>query len=190
MASHPKTYKAVVIDKANAPFDLKDVELKHPGKGQVLVKVLACGVCFSDVGMVGGQMGNVFPRVPGHEIVGDLEIVRRGLVHRQHDVGNQRHSAADLELVMVIPQPDQIQAVTEHLRGVTKRPEIIIAVDQTELVRAEQGEIGPEPARLERVEAGEIPQLDLDWKIIARHVLLKLEVIELKGRSAQPGILT
>lgn len=72
MSSLPKTYKAVVIDKANAAFDLRDVELKHPGKGQVLVKVLACGVCFSDVGVAGGHMGDVFPRVPGHEIVGEI----------------------------------------------------------------------------------------------------------------------
>lgn len=72
MTSLPKTYKAVVIDSANGGWDLRDVELKHPGKGQVLVKVLACGVCFSDVAMASGHMGNVFPRVPGHEIVGDI----------------------------------------------------------------------------------------------------------------------
>ncbi|CAM1504885.1 Fc.00g024760.m01.CDS01 [Cosmosporella sp. VM-42] len=79
MSSLPKTYKAVVIDKANAPFDLKDVELKHPAKGQVLVKVLACGVCFSDLATVGGHMGDVFPRVPGHEIVGDVVEVGEGV---------------------------------------------------------------------------------------------------------------
>lgn len=70
--SLPKTYKAVVLSKANAPFELQDVELKHPAAGEVLVKVLACGVCFSDVATAGGHMGDVFPRVPGHEIVGDV----------------------------------------------------------------------------------------------------------------------
>ncbi|KAM4068180.1 alcohol dehydrogenase groES-like domain-containing protein [Hirsutella rhossiliensis] len=70
--SLPKTYKAVVLTQANAPFKLQDIELQRPGPGHVLVKVLACGVCFSDVGVAGGHMGNVFPRVPGHEIIGDV----------------------------------------------------------------------------------------------------------------------
>jgi len=45
MTSLPKTYKAAVFEKADAPITLKDVELKHPGPGEVLVKVIACGVC-------------------------------------------------------------------------------------------------------------------------------------------------
>ncbi|KAF4976548.1 hypothetical protein FZEAL_6804 [Fusarium zealandicum] len=72
MSSLPKTYKACVIDKANAPWALRDVDLQHPSKGQVLVKVLACGICFSDIAIGSGHMGDVFPRVPGHEIVGDI----------------------------------------------------------------------------------------------------------------------
>ncbi|KAF7551941.1 hypothetical protein G7Z17_g4658 [Cylindrodendrum hubeiense] len=79
MASLPKTFKAVVLPAANSPMTLSDVELKHPNKGEVLVKVLACGVCFSDVGMATGHMGNVFPRVPGHEIVGDVVEIGEGV---------------------------------------------------------------------------------------------------------------
>ncbi|KAL7948154.1 GroES-like protein [Trichoderma barbatum] len=72
MASLPSTYKAVIITEANAPFKLHDVKLQHPRPGQVLVKVLACGVCFSDIALVSGDMGSVFPRTPGHELVGDI----------------------------------------------------------------------------------------------------------------------
>ena len=99
MSSLPKTYKAVVIDKANAPYDLKDVELKHPAKGQVLVKVLACGVCFSDVAMASGHLGNVFPRVPGHEIVGDVVEVGEGVsIFKDGDrVGGPWHGGHDGE---------------------------------------------------------------------------------------------
>ncbi len=43
--SLPKTYKAAFFEKANSPLVIKDVELKMPGAGQVLVKVLASGVC-------------------------------------------------------------------------------------------------------------------------------------------------
>ena len=46
MPSLPQTYKAVVLTEANSPFNLVDVELKHPEAGQVLVKVAACGVCY------------------------------------------------------------------------------------------------------------------------------------------------
>ncbi|KAM0329492.1 hypothetical protein ACHAQA_004801 [Verticillium albo-atrum] len=76
MASLPKTYKAWVAEKAGAPLVLKDFDLKQPGPNQVLVKVLACGVCHSDVGMASGGFGDqVFPRVPGHELVGDVVAV-------------------------------------------------------------------------------------------------------------------
>ncbi|KAF4505766.1 hypothetical protein G6O67_007681 [Ophiocordyceps sinensis] len=71
--SLPKTYKAVVLPSVNSPFKLQDVELKRPGPGHILVKVLACGVCFSDVATAAGHMGHdIFPCVPGHEIVGDI----------------------------------------------------------------------------------------------------------------------
>ncbi|POR37665.1 Alcohol dehydrogenase [Tolypocladium paradoxum] len=79
MASLPTTYKAVVLGRANAPFKLQDVELKHPGRGQVLVKVLACGVCFSDVATADGHMGDVFPVIPGHELIGDVVEVGDGV---------------------------------------------------------------------------------------------------------------
>ncbi len=72
MTSLPKSYKAVILTEANGPFKLQDVELKHPGPGEVLVKVRACGVCFSDVGLARGEFGPLFPRIPGHEIVGDV----------------------------------------------------------------------------------------------------------------------
>ncbi|GAO13625.1 uncharacterized protein UV8b_01755 [Ustilaginoidea virens] len=68
----PKVFKAVVIKEANGPFDVQEVELKHPSPNQVLVKVLACGVCFSDVDIAAGHYGDVFPRTPGHELIGDV----------------------------------------------------------------------------------------------------------------------
>ena len=72
MAPLPKTYKAVVLSEVNSPFALSDVELRHPGPDEVLVKVRACGVCFSDVAFSQGEFGPHFPRTPGHEIVGDI----------------------------------------------------------------------------------------------------------------------
>ncbi|KJZ75461.1 hypothetical protein HIM_05157 [Hirsutella minnesotensis 3608] len=78
MTSLPKTYKAVVLASENGPFELKEVELKRPGPRQILIKVLACGVCLTDVGVADGHFGNVFPRTPGHEIVGTVVDVGEG----------------------------------------------------------------------------------------------------------------
>jgi len=71
----PKTYKALVAEKAGADLVLKDIEVKQPEQGQVLVKVVACGVCHSDEAIRQGLFGEVFPRIPGHEIVGDVVAV-------------------------------------------------------------------------------------------------------------------
>ena len=42
---------------------------------QVLVKVLAVGVCHSDAAVQEGLFGNGFPIVPGHEIIGTVAAV-------------------------------------------------------------------------------------------------------------------
>lgn len=43
----PKTYKHAVFKEKGAPLVLEEVELKMPAKGEVLIKVEACGVCHS-----------------------------------------------------------------------------------------------------------------------------------------------
>lgn len=47
MSSIPKTCKAIVIEKEQAPFAVKDVPVEEPKEGQVLIKTEACGVCHS-----------------------------------------------------------------------------------------------------------------------------------------------
>ncbi|KAL6691227.1 GroES-like protein [Trichoderma pleuroticola] len=66
-------------------WELSGVPLQHPKANQVLVKVLACGVCFSDVMIGTGEMGDIFPRVLGHEIVGDIVERVGGAWHGGHD---------------------------------------------------------------------------------------------------------
>ncbi|OBT62756.1 hypothetical protein VE03_07086 [Pseudogymnoascus sp. 23342-1-I1] len=75
MALLPNTYKAVVVDKANGPLTLKTVDLKPPTGNEILVKVLACGICASDLALISGHFGNPYPRTPGHEVVGDVVAV-------------------------------------------------------------------------------------------------------------------
>lgn len=55
----PKTFKVAIFKEANAPLTFEEVELKLPTDGQVLVKMLAAGVCHSDAGVQAGAMGDV-----------------------------------------------------------------------------------------------------------------------------------
>ncbi|WP_160006130.1 alcohol dehydrogenase [Nocardioides sp. AX2bis] len=56
--------------------ELAERELGSPGRGEVLVRVEACGVCHSDAFTVEGWMPGIeYPRVPGHEIAGRIEAV-------------------------------------------------------------------------------------------------------------------
>ncbi|HEX2339512.1 MAG TPA: zinc-dependent alcohol dehydrogenase family protein [Vicinamibacterales bacterium] len=53
-----------------------DVETPVPGPGEVLVRVLACGVCRTDLHVVDGDLPDpLIPVIPGHEIVGRVERV-------------------------------------------------------------------------------------------------------------------
>lgn len=81
-SSLPKTFKAIVIKEKGAPLELQELPLKQPGPGEVLVKVLACGVCHSDCFEQNGLLKNSWPIVPGHEIVGDVAAVGEGVTPR------------------------------------------------------------------------------------------------------------
>lgn len=58
MPSLPKTFKAALFKKANDPLTIEDVDLKEPVAGEILIKVLATGVCHSDVDVQSGFFGN------------------------------------------------------------------------------------------------------------------------------------
>ncbi len=56
------------------PLALDEVPVPQPGAGQVLVKVLACGVCRTDLHVADGDLTDCeYPVTPGHEIVGRVE---------------------------------------------------------------------------------------------------------------------
>ncbi|KAH0844503.1 hypothetical protein AYO21_00972 [Fonsecaea monophora] len=76
MASNlPKEYKVAFFEAAGEPLKFKQVKLELPKPGEILVKVLACGVCHSDQVVRYGIMGNRFPIIPGHEIIGEVAAV-------------------------------------------------------------------------------------------------------------------
>jgi D-arabinose 1-dehydrogenase-like Zn-dependent alcohol dehydrogenase len=79
MDSLPPTYKAWQIVNSGEPMVLKELPLKKPGSGEVLVKVLACGVCRTDYSMASGEFFPLSDLVPGHEAVGDVVAVGEGV---------------------------------------------------------------------------------------------------------------
>jgi D-arabinose 1-dehydrogenase-like Zn-dependent alcohol dehydrogenase len=71
-----KTMKAAQISKPGGDWELVERDIPEPGRGQVRIKVEACGICHSDVFVKdGGWPGLQYPRVPGHEVAGRIEAV-------------------------------------------------------------------------------------------------------------------
>jgi propanol-preferring alcohol dehydrogenase len=72
--------KAMVLDQPGQPLRLKRMPKPIPAARQVLVKVLACGICRTDLHVVDGELRKPkLPIVPGHEIVGRVEAVGAGV---------------------------------------------------------------------------------------------------------------
>ena len=66
--------RAVQVSGPGKQLELVEREIPRFGRGEVLVRVEACGVCHSDTLTVeGGLPGIEYPRVPGHEIAGRIE---------------------------------------------------------------------------------------------------------------------
>jgi alcohol dehydrogenase/propanol-preferring alcohol dehydrogenase len=70
------TMRAVQVSSPGGDFELVEREVPEPGRGEVLVRVHACGLCHSDVlAKEGGFPGVPYPIVPGHEIAGVIASV-------------------------------------------------------------------------------------------------------------------
>jgi D-arabinose 1-dehydrogenase-like Zn-dependent alcohol dehydrogenase len=68
--------KAVQISKPGGNFEVVERPVPQPGRGQVRIKVEACGICHSDALVKEGLWpGLQYPRVPGHEIAGRIDSV-------------------------------------------------------------------------------------------------------------------
>ena len=68
--------KAVQISKPGGNFEIVERPIPQPGRGQVRIKVEACGVCHSDVLIKEGHFPGIqYPRIPGHEIAGRIDAV-------------------------------------------------------------------------------------------------------------------
>ena len=72
--------RAAVLEKFGEPLSVQDVDLAPPQRGEVLVKVHACGVCHTDMYTASGaDPGGYVPCVLGHEGAGVVEEVGEGV---------------------------------------------------------------------------------------------------------------
>ncbi len=67
-------------DVQAGPLVLRDVPVPEPGPGRVRVRVQVCGVCRTDLHIVEGELPQAKrPVVPGHEVVGIVDQVGKGV---------------------------------------------------------------------------------------------------------------
>jgi len=72
--------RAAVLEEFGSPLAVQDVELAGPGPGEVLVRLLACGVCHTDLYTASGADPSGYaPCVLGHEGCGTVEAVGDGV---------------------------------------------------------------------------------------------------------------
>lgn len=67
-----KTMKAAVLRRLKTPLEIETAPVPEPGRGELLIKVVACGVCHSDLHAIDGDWtpAPVLPLIPGHEVAG------------------------------------------------------------------------------------------------------------------------
>ena len=72
--------KVAQIARPGGDFEIVEREIPKPDRGQVRVKIQACGICHSDILTKEGLWPGIqYPRVPGHEVVGTLDELGAGV---------------------------------------------------------------------------------------------------------------
>jgi S-(hydroxymethyl)mycothiol dehydrogenase len=73
--------KGVVSRAVGQPVELTTIVVPDPGPGEAVVRVLACGVCHTDLHYREGGINDDFPFLLGHEASGIVEVVGEGVTH-------------------------------------------------------------------------------------------------------------
>lgn len=76
--------KAAVLHALATPLAIEDVPVPEAGAGELVIRVLACGVCHSDLHLVRGEWDLLkpitkIPLIPGHEVAGEVAILGEGV---------------------------------------------------------------------------------------------------------------
>src|SRR5450432_3709752 len=71
--------RGVVARTKGAPVTVETILVPHPGPGEAVVQIQACGVCHTDLHYREGGINDDFPFLLGHEAAGVVESVGDGV---------------------------------------------------------------------------------------------------------------
>ena len=104
------TMKAAFLEKFHAPLTVREIDIPSPGPGEVLLKVMGCGLCPTDLHIREGRIPTIRPPyVPGHEVAGIVAALGEGVTG--HPIGE--HVVVGIEVVCGIC--DMCRMGKEHL---------------------------------------------------------------------------
>ncbi len=73
---------AMLLARPGEPLKWTELPDPAPGPGEIRVRVLACGVCRTDLHVVDGELPHPrLPIIPGHEIVGRIDALGQGVTN-------------------------------------------------------------------------------------------------------------
>ncbi|MEN4401802.1 S-(hydroxymethyl)mycothiol dehydrogenase [Mycolicibacterium senegalense] len=73
--------RGVISRSKKQPVELVDIVIPDPGPGEVVVDIIACGVCHTDLTYREGGINDEYPFLLGHEAAGTVEAVGEGVTH-------------------------------------------------------------------------------------------------------------
>ncbi|MGE2717838.1 S-(hydroxymethyl)mycothiol dehydrogenase [Mycolicibacterium litorale] len=76
-----QTVKGVISRSKKQPVEVVDIVIPDPGPGEVVVDIIACGVCHTDLTYREGGINDEYPFLLGHEAAGTVESVGEGVTN-------------------------------------------------------------------------------------------------------------
>src|SRR6476659_3209776 len=76
-----QTVRGVISRKKGEPVEVVDVVIPDPGPGEVVVDILACGVCNTDLTSREGGINDEYPFLLGLEAAGTVESIGAGVTN-------------------------------------------------------------------------------------------------------------
>src|SRR5215471_6236220 len=75
--------RAAVVPKIGGDWEVREVPNPEPSANQVLIKIHASGICYTDVHATKGALGVKFPYTIGHEPAGEIVALGEGVSTRK-----------------------------------------------------------------------------------------------------------
>lgn len=75
--------RAAVVAEPKSKWQVKDIPKPMPGPDQVVIRIRASGLCYTDIHQTEGSLPVKFPIVLGHEPVGEIVSIGEAVTSRQ-----------------------------------------------------------------------------------------------------------